>query len=94
MLSVPNADLSCAWTLDGVNTIVHWLVKPMPVSISHLQMAEMAWHQGVDLWSFADRRLMRALEFHAAINNPDSPNPKECCYELKGIGFQPVWEVS
>eukprot|EP00878_Enallax_costatus_P024210 GHUV01025815.1.p1 GENE.GHUV01025815.1~~GHUV01025815.1.p1 ORF type:complete len:268 (+),score=78.55 GHUV01025815.1:397-1200(+) len=57
-----------------------------------IQLAEMAWQQGVDLYSYRNNQLFTAMEFHAYITN--GGKPKECCYELKGIGFLPCgWEV-
>lgn len=57
-----------------------------------IQVAEMAWQQGLDLYSFEEGRLMKTMEFHACITNGGKPS---CCqYELKGIGFLPCgWEV-
>eukprot|EP00775_Hariotina_reticulata_P008807 gene8807-8986_t len=57
-----------------------------------IQLAEIAWHQGVNLYSSHNSRLVNMMEFHAYITN--GGKPKECCYPLKGIGFLPCgWEV-
>jgi hypothetical protein len=58
-----------------------------------VQTAELAWQQGVDLYSFNGNALLRALETHAYITNGGVP--RACCYPLKGIGFLPCgWEVA
>lgn len=58
-----------------------------------IQFAELAWHQGQDLYNYGGGALCNAMEFHANITN--GGRPKECCYELKGVGFLPCgWEVS
>ncbi|GBF98426.1 hypothetical protein Rsub_10491 [Raphidocelis subcapitata] len=58
-----------------------------------VQVAELAWQQGVDLYSHADCRLAAALEFHALITNGGVP--PQCTYPLRGIGFLPCgWEVA
>jgi hypothetical protein len=57
-----------------------------------IQLAEMAWQQGVDLYGYRNNILFTAMEFHAYITN--GGKPKECCYDLKGVGFLPCgWEV-
>ncbi|WIA35436.1 hypothetical protein OEZ86_003877 [Tetradesmus obliquus] len=57
-----------------------------------IQLAEMAWQQGLDLYCYQNSRLFTAMEFHAFITN--GGKPQECCYQLKGIGFLPCgWEV-
>lgn len=58
-----------------------------------MQTAEIAWHQGVDLYSFRGGALRRCLELHALITN--GARPEACCYPLKGVGFLPCgWEVA
>ena len=58
-----------------------------------IQLAEIAWHQGVDLYGYDFNKLSKAMEFHAYITN--GGKPEVCNYALKGIGFLPCgWEVS
>lgn len=58
---------------------------------SLLQICELAWQQGIELYSHGDYALVTCMELHASINNGEKP----CCcdYELKGVGFQPTWEI-
>lgn len=57
-----------------------------------IQLAEIAWHQGIDLYGYDFSKLSKAMEFHAYITN--GGKPEVCNYALKGIGFLPCgWEV-
>jgi hypothetical protein len=58
-----------------------------------IQLAEMAWQQGIDIYGYDYNKLAKSMEFHAFITN--GGKPEVCCYPLKGIGFLPCgWEVS
>jgi hypothetical protein len=47
-----------------------------------IQLAEMAWQQGLDLYGYAYNKLAAGMEFHASICNGEVP--PQCCYPLKG----------
>ena len=55
------------------------------------QICELAWQQGLELFSHGNYALHRSMEFHAGICNGNVPKCVD--YELKGVGFQPTWEV-
>lgn len=60
---------------------------------SMIQIAEMCWHQGIDLYSIHNNRILKCMEYHAFILNGGIPTEvkKE---ELKDVWFQPIaWEV-
>ncbi len=41
----------------------------------YTHIAEMAWHQGVDLYSYRDNRLLKGYEYTATLLNGDTPSP-------------------
>lgn len=60
---------------------------------SMIQIAEMCFHQGIDLYSIHKNRILKCMEYHAFILNGGVPAEvkKE---ELKDVWFQPIaWEV-
>lgn len=60
---------------------------------SAIQIAEMCWHQGIDVYSFNEECLKKCMEYHASILNGIVPigRKKE---ELKDVWFMPsAWEV-
>jgi hypothetical protein len=52
-----------------------------PCLVRVLQICELAWQQGIELYSHGDYALVTCMELHASINNGEKP----CCcdYELK-----------
>jgi hypothetical protein len=60
---------------------------------SMIQIAEMCWHQGIDVYSIHNNRIFRCMEYHAFILNGGVP-PEVKKEELKDVWFQPIaWEV-
>ena len=60
---------------------------------SMVQVAEMAWHQGIDLYSHGNSRIVKCMEYHAFILNGGVPAglTKE---DLKQVWFQPcAWDI-
>lgn len=61
---------------------------------SMVQIAEMCWNQGVDIYSLHNNIIYRCLEFHSNILNGSIPEgiKKE---ELKDVWFMPsVWDIA
>lgn len=52
---------------------------------SLVQIAEIAWKQGVDLYSYLDNRVLKTIEYHANIVYGGTPNPDPGC-TLTNIG--------
>ena len=60
---------------------------------SIVQVIEMCYHQGIDMYKIHSNRLHKCMEYHASILNGSLPSPlkKE---ELKDVWFMPcVWEI-
>jgi hypothetical protein len=58
-----------------------------------IQSAEIAWHQGVDLYAERDNRLLTALEFHAKYIL-GAPVPANLCNgTLNGLPAMPTFEI-
>jgi hypothetical protein len=58
-----------------------------------IQTAEIAWHQGVDLYGERKNRLLRGMEFHAKYLN-GAPVPADLCGgRLRGTVVSPMWEI-
>lgn len=61
---------------------------------SFLQVAEMAWQQGIDLYGYKNGLIARFMEFHAFIVNGGDPAALGITYKINGNGWQPcAWEV-
>lgn len=61
---------------------------------SLVQIAELCWHQGVDLYSINNNIIHKCLEYHANILNGNIPNEvkKE---DIKDVWFMPsVWDIA
>jgi Alginate lyase len=61
---------------------------------SIVQIAELCWHQGVDIYSINNNIIFRCLEYHANILNGNIPNEvkKE---DMKDVWFMPsVWDIA
>lgn len=60
---------------------------------SMIQICEMCWHQGIDLYSFHDSCVMRCMEYHARILLGETPTGV-LKNELKDIYFMPcAWDI-
>lgn len=60
---------------------------------SIIQIAEMCWNQGVDIYSSYDNCLRTCMEYHARILNGEVPSGRKK-EELKDVWFMPsAWEV-
>jgi len=60
-----------------------------------IHCAEIAWHQGVDLYSVDDNRLLRGMEFHAKYLNGAPVPPELQGGKLKGADkVCPMWEIA
>jgi hypothetical protein len=60
---------------------------------SMIQIAEMCWHQGVDLYSYKNNLILKCMEYHAMILNGGVPNNIEKD-DLKDVWFMPsAWDV-
>lgn len=60
---------------------------------SIVQVMEMCYHQGIDIYNIHANRIYRCMEYHGSILNGSLPQPlkKE---ELKDVWFMPcVWEI-
>lgn len=61
---------------------------------SIIQVCEMFWHQGVDLYEIWDGRIHKCLECQAAILNGAVPEGV-CATDLKDVWFMPcIWDVA
>jgi len=59
-----------------------------------INIAEMARHQGIDLYAYLDNRMMKGMEYSAAIINGETPSPSPGCTTLNDIKFHPAgWEI-
>jgi hypothetical protein len=60
---------------------------------SMIQVAEMCWHQGVDVYSSYNDCLRTCMEYHASILNGEVPSGRKK-EELKDVWFMPsAWEI-
>jgi hypothetical protein len=60
---------------------------------SMIQIAEMCWHQGIDIYNHGGECLPKCMEFHASILNGNIPTGKTK-EQLKDVWFMPsAWEV-
>jgi hypothetical protein len=60
---------------------------------SMIQISEMCWHQGIDIYSHHDKCLKKCMEFHASILNGAIPQGRNKS-ELKDVWFMPsAWEI-
>jgi hypothetical protein len=84
----------CIMTVDGSCTETNRDIIHSQFQIaSAIQIAEMCWHQGVDVYSCHGDCLMKCMEFHASIINGNVPvgRKKE---DFKDVWFMPsAWEV-
>jgi hypothetical protein len=61
---------------------------------STINSAEIAWHQGLDLYTGEEKRLTAALEFHAGLllGEPSPTGSLPAGYQASGL--QPTWEIA
>ncbi len=57
-----------------------------------INMAETAYHQGVDLYKEGQERIVKAMEFHANYIN-GAPAPDWLCGGKINVGTYPMWEI-
>jgi hypothetical protein len=81
-------------TIDGSCTETNRdLIHSQFQIASAIQIAEMCWHQGIDIYSCHSECLMKCMEFHASIINGSVPvgRKKE---DFKDVWFMPsAWET-
>lgn len=56
--------------------------------------AEIAWHQGIDLYAANDNRILRGMEFHAKYLNGAPVPPELHNGKLRSMRIVPTWEIA
>ena len=98
--SVPASSLASFWY--GQTTYMDGLCQETCRDLRHvqhgfgglIQTAEIAWHQGVDLYSERGNRLLTGLEFYAKYVLGAQVPPNLCKGVLSSTDAMPSWEIA
>jgi hypothetical protein len=86
---------------NGQSTFMDGLCQETCRDMGHTQQglgslvhgAEIAWNQGVDIYSRNDNRLMLGMEFQAKYMLGEKPPSNLCGGKLSNLAFIPMWEI-